>query len=437
MEIALVATDAGTLAHLMGFGHRVYKNHDPRATGTNNRCSCRFGAVTLLTSLLEGGSVTATRHRPAAVLSRADGAAWWRDAVIYQVYPRSFADADGDGVGDLPGITSRLDHLVELGVDAVWLSPFYVSPQADAGYDVADYRDVDPLFGTPGRRRHADRGRRTSAACKVIVDLVPNHTSDRAPLVPGGAGGRAGLARAGPLPVPGRARRRRAAAEQLAERLRRPGLDPGRRTAQWYLHLFDTGQPDLNWDHPRSGTSSTSVIAVLARPRRRRLPDRRRPRPGQGARPARRRHRETPWGAPDSGPMWDQDGVHDIYRRWRSIADAYPGERILVAEAWVSPLERLARYVRPDELHQAFNFEYLLAPWRAADQRAVITASLAAAGSVGAPTTWVLSNHDVVRHATRLGYPAGAPRCRSASDADDPAPDDRRSDCAGPARPPC
>ncbi|GIJ34921.1 alpha-glucosidase [Micromonospora sediminimaris] len=333
--------------------------------------------------------------------------------MIYQIYPRSFADSGGDGIGDLPGITARLDHLAELGVDAVWLSPFYPSPQADAGYDVADYRDVEPLFGTLAdaddliAKAHAN-------GLRVIVDLVPNHTSSAH------AWFQAALA-AGP----GSAERGRY--------IFREGRGPGGAEppndwqsvfggpawtrvpdGQWYLHLFDTAQPDLNWDSPEvraefldvlrfwldRGVDGFRVDVAHGLVKQADLADWQDPQEilsGQEA------DKPRP-------PMWDQDGVHEVYRDWRRLLDGYPGERILVAEAWVEPAERLARYVRPDEMHQAFNFEYLLASWTAPAQYAVITRSLEATDAVGAPTTWVLSNHDVVRHASRLGLPIGAPR---------------------------
>ncbi|NPD65708.1 glycoside hydrolase family 13 protein [Lichenicola cladoniae] len=333
---------------------------------------------------------------------------WWRTAVIYQVYPRSFADSDGDGIGDLPGITSRLPYLARLGVDAVWLSPFYPSPQADAGYDVSDYRGVDPLFGT---LEDCDRLLRDAHALglRVIVDLVPNHTSDEhawfraAVASPPGSPERAryifrdGQGPDGTLPpnnwksvFGGRAWSRW----------------PGE--SQWYLHLFDRRQPDLDWQHPEVRTEFEDVLrfwldrgvdgfrvdvahGLIKAPG---LPDweRQASMVGDG----------TDDGV-NMGPMWDQDGVHAIYRDWRRVLDAYPGDRMMVAEAWVRPQAHLARYVRPDEMHQAFNFDYLLARWDARMLRRVIDGSLAAAASVGAPTTWVMSNHDTVRHTARLG----------------------------------
>ncbi|MGI5181203.1 glycoside hydrolase family 13 protein [Dactylosporangium sp. CA-152071] len=335
---------------------------------------------------------------------------WWRDAVIYQVYPRSFADADGDGMGDLRGITSRLDHLAELGVDALWMSPFYPSPQHDAGYDVADYRDVDPRFGTL-----ADFDALVVAAkarnLRVVVDLVPNHTSSEhvwfKEALAAGPGSQAreryhfrkGLGPDGELPPNGW--------QSVFGGPAWTRVPDG----EWYLHLFDTSQPDLNWDLPEvrqmfvdvlrfwldRGVDGFRVDVAHGLIKESGLPDwteAQVPITSPGA-----EHR-TP-------PMWDQDGVHDIYREWRRVLDSYDGDRIMVGEAWVSPAERMARYIRPDEMHQAFNFNYLMAPWTAADQRAAITESIAGVAPVGAVCTWVLSNHDVVRHASRLGFEPG------------------------------
>ncbi|MFC0098083.1 alpha-amylase family glycosyl hydrolase [Micromonospora marina] len=356
---------------------------------------------------------------------QAPGTGWWTEAVIYQVYPRSFADSDGDGIGDLPGITSRLDHLAELGVDAVWLSPFYPSPQADAGYDVSDYRDVDPLFGTL-----ADADQLIAAAkargLRVIVDLVPNHTSsahrwfEAAVAAPPGSPERQRyVIRDGRGPD---------GAEPPNDWVSVFGGPAWTRLpdGQWYLHLFDSGQPDLNWDNPQvreefldvlrfwldRGVDGFRVDVAHGLIKQADLADWQEP---QEILSGSEVDKPRP-------PMWDQDGVHEIYREWRRVLDSYPGERILVAEAWVEPAERLARYVRPDEMHQAFNFEYLLAAWSAPAQYAVITRSLEATDAVGAPTTWVLSNHDVVRHASRLGLGTAGGRANGVG-VDDPQPD--------------
>ncbi|MET0936014.1 MAG: glycoside hydrolase family 13 protein [Luteibacter sp.] len=336
--------------------------------------------------------------------------AWWRHAVIYQVYPRSFADGDGDGIGDLPGVTSRLPYLASLGVDAVWLSPFYRSPQADAGYDVSDYRDIDPLFGTLGdfdaMLRDAHR-----LGLRIIVDLVPNHTSaehawfQEALASPIGSAARArymfrdGAGAQGELPPNNWQSIFGGNAWSRA---------PG--DSQWYLHLFDSSQPDLDWSHPEvredfenvlrfwldRGVDGFRVDVAHGLVKADGLPDW----SGEAA-----MVEGVDGGSEHSnrGPMWDQEGVHDIYRRWRRVLDEYPGDRMMVAEAWVHPPARLARYVRADEMQQAFNFDYLLTHWNADDFRAVVDRSLATAGEVGAPTTWVMSNHDTVRHASRYG----------------------------------
>jgi alpha-glucosidase len=351
-------------------------------------------------------------------------AEWWRHAVIYQIYPRSFADADGDGIGDLPGIRSRLQAVADLGADAIWLSPFYRSPMNDAGYDVADYRDVDPLFGTL-----ADADAMISEAhtlgLRVVVDLVPNHTSSehewfRAALAarPGSRERaryvfRDGRGTDGELPPNNwRSTFGGSGWTRVTEADGTPG--------QWYLHLFDTTQPDLDWSNREvhdeilsvmrfwldRGVDGFRVDVAHSLVKSENLPDWDYP------------DTDREFFAEDDGsgrvpPMWDQEGVHDIYREWRKLLDSYDGDRMAVAEAWVSPYSRLARYARPDELHQAFNFVYLESPWRAPDQREVIAGSLRESGRHGAPVTWVLSNHDVVRHATRFGYPPDDPTAAS------------------------
>ncbi|MEU4216157.1 glycoside hydrolase family 13 protein [Actinoplanes sp. NPDC026623] len=335
---------------------------------------------------------------------------WWRDAVIYQIYPRSFADSDGDGIGDLPGIRSRLPYLRELGVDAVWLSPFYASPQADAGYDVADYRMVDPMFGTLDDARGLI-GDAHDLGIRVIVDLVPNHSSDQHEwfrrAITEGPGSphrgryhfRAGQGEHGELPP-----------NNWKSIFGGPAwtrtTDPDGTPGDWYLHLFAPEQPDFNWEHPAVadefrtilrfwldlGVDGFRIDVAHGMVKAEGLPD---------------VDDSVEWHLLDAGvnPCFDRDGVHEIYRSWRRILDEYPGERIAVAEAWAPTHERVANYVRPDELHQAFNFSYLGTEWDATAQRKVIDDSLEAMGKVGAPATWTLSNHDVVRHTTRMLQP--------------------------------
>jgi alpha-glucosidase len=345
-------------------------------------------------------------------------APWWRDAVIYEVYVRSFADGNGDGNGDLAGARSRIGYLASLGITAIWLTPFYRSPMNDGGYDVADYRDVDPTFGTL-----ADYDALVDEAhahgLRVIVDIVPNHTSsahrwftEALAAAPGSA------ARGRYIFRPGRGTDGELPPNDWQSIFGGPAWTrtdgPDR---EWYLHLFDSSQPDLDWTNPDVHAEFEDVLRFWL------------DRGTDGFRIDVAHGMIKADGLPDVGserqiellgnavlPYFDQDGVHDIYRRWRSILDGYDGERVAVAEAWVPNHARLANYVRPDELHQAFNFHYLTTDWNAADLRATITDALASAGAVGAPTTWVLSNHDVKRHVTRYGDgEIGTRRARAAA----------------------
>ena len=377
-----------------------------------------------VTDVLESPTRTAT------LIHAADSpdAAWWRQAVIYQIYPRSWADGNGDGIGDLAGVTARLPYLKALGVDAVWFSPFYRSPQADAGYDVADYRDIDPLFGTL-----ADADAMLDSAhdlgLKVIVDLVPNHSSDEHEWFQAAlAAGPGSPERERYMFRDGRGENGGEAPNDWHSVFGGPAwtrVEDG----QWYLHIFDSKQPDFNWEHPEVRAEFESILRFWL------------DRGVDGFRVDVAHGLVKEQGLPnwsedlhllDEGrhgagapkpPMWDQDGVHEIYRSWRAILNSYgTPDRILCAEAWVEPAERAVMYVRSDEMHQAFNFDFLGTQWRARDLRDVIRTSLEAADSVGAPSTWVLSNHDVVRHASRLGLPVGQKRPNGIS-ADCPQPD--------------
>ena len=365
--------------------------------------------------------------------SSASGTEWWRSAVIYQIYPRSFADGMGDdGLGDLIGITQRMPALAELGVDAIWLSPFYTSPQKDAGYDVADYCNVDPIFGTLADF-DALQARAHELGLKLIVDLVPNHSSDQhewfhaALASPAGSPERDrymfsdGTGTDGELPpnnwesvFGGPAWSRLTNADGTA--------------GQWYLHLFDPSQPDFNWQNPwvreqfrdilrfwlDRGVDGFRVDVAHGLIKAAGLPDYTPPiaggSMGGGSEPEIGANTGAEQPAPQSAPYWAQDGVHEIYRDWHCILAEYEGDRVLCAEAWVEPLAKLARWVRPDEMQQAFNFSYLDTPWTGPTMRAVINSSLDAFAAVGAPSTWVLSNHDVVRHASRLALTAENPQ---------------------------
>ena len=330
-------------------------------------------------------------------------APWWRSAVIYQIYPRSFADSDGDGVGDLPGIRARLPYLRQLGVDAVWISPFYPSPMADAGYDVSDYRDVEPIFGTL-----ADADALIAEAhelgIRVIIDLVPNHTSDEHEWF------RVALAAAPGSPERARYIFRDGRGEHGEippnDWISNFGGPAWTRVTegQWYLHLFDSKQPDLDWTNPEVVEEFESILRFWLD----RGVDGFRIDVAHGlAKDPEMPDLEGNWatGGPavEGHPHWDRDEVHEVYRGWRRVTDAYAGDRVFVGEVWVQTPERLARYLRSDELHTAFNFTYLLASWDAKSLRTAIDDSIDALSAVGAPATWVLSNHDVVRHVTRYG----------------------------------
>ncbi|WP_378790135.1 glycoside hydrolase family 13 protein [Nonomuraea fastidiosa] len=305
---------------------------------------------------------------------------WWRDAVVYEIYVRSFADASGDGVGDLAGIRERLPYLRRLGVDAIWLTPFYPSPMADGGYDVADYRGVDPMFGSL-----ADFDALVASAhelgLRVIVDIVPNHSSSEHPWFQEalrGAGRDRYIFR--DEPNNWQSTFGGSAWTQVAD-------------GQYYLHLFAPAQPDFNWRNREVHEMFLDVLRFWL------------DRGVDGFRIDVAMGLYKAEGLPDVdgqafgtvSPMWGRPEVHGVYREWRRLLDSYPGERMAVGEVWTDDHEDLARYVRPDELHQSFNFAWLQAPWSAEAFRKVIGDTLAAVPHA----TWVLSNHDVVRHRTR------------------------------------
>jgi alpha-glucosidase len=328
---------------------------------------------------------------------------WWRRAVIYQVYVRSFADGNGDGIGDLAGVRSRLQYLADLGVDAIWFNPWYLSPMADGGYDVADYRAIDPAFGTLDEAERLISEAR-NLGIRTIVDIVPNHVSDQHIWF------QAALASAPGSPERARFWFRPGKGPNGDEmpngwvsnfsgpawtRTQNPDGTPG----EWYLHLFSAQQPDLNWSHPEVRAEHEAVLAfwfdrgvagVRIDSAALLVKD-----PALPEIPA-----ET---KPGEHPNTDRDELHDIYRSWRAVADSYPDSRVLVGEIWLPDVERFAKYLRPDELHTAFNFDFLVQPWDAASLRGSIDTTLAAHAPVGAPATWVLSNHDVTRPVTRYG----------------------------------
>ncbi|MEU6719919.1 glycoside hydrolase family 13 protein [Nonomuraea sp. NPDC046802] len=299
---------------------------------------------------------------------------WWRGAAIYQVYLRSFADGNGDGAGDLAGLRSRLPYLKDLGIDAIWLNPWYPSPMADGGYDVADYRDIEPVFGSLGEAEQFIEEAH-ELDIKVIIDVVPNHSSTHS------AWFRQALA--------DRAARDRFwfADEPLNDWQSIFGGSAWTQVpdGQWYLHLFAPEQPDFNWANPDVHREFEDVLRFWF-------------------------DRGVDGFRIDSAALLfksdtgyeDLDEVHDVYRRWREVADEY-GERVLIGEVWLPDQERFARYLRPDELHTAFNFDFLSCAWDPADLRRSIDLTLATHTPIGAPPTWVLSNHDVTRPVTRYG----------------------------------
>jgi alpha-glucosidase len=328
------------------------------------------------------------------------GAPWHHSAVVYEVYLRSFADGNGDGIGDLPGLRSRLSYLRDLGVDAIWITPWYVSPMADGGYDVADYRDIDPVFGTLADAE-ALIEEAHSIGLKVVTDIVPNHCSDQHPwftaAVAAGPGSperarfwfRPGRGEAGELP-PG----------DWGSMFGGPAwtrvIEPDGSPGEWYLHLYAREQPDLNWDNPDVRAEFDAILRfwldrgvdgfridvadfLVKDPR---LPD------------------VAGWPEGTPKPWEDQDGLHEIYRGWRQLIDSYHRDCVLIGEIWLKPLTRLGPYLTGDQLYSAFNFDYLGTPWDAARLRDVIDTTLT---SIGANTPWVLSNHDVTRHLTRYG----------------------------------
>ena len=341
---------------------------------------------------------------------------WWQEAVVYQVYPRSYGDSNGDGIGDINGIRAHIPHLVDLGIDALWLSPHYVSPMHDAGYDVADYRDVDPIFGNLDDLRNLIKELHASGI-RLFIDIVPNHTSwdhdwflealehppVNDPSVPS-------LTRYSEGPW----------ARYHLIRGREGGtVSPndwpsvfggntwhqvddadGNPSGWWYLHIFDKSQPDIDWTNPEvrdeflghlkfwfdMGVDGFRIDVAHGLVKAEGYPDYVPPGPGEPSYYV---------------PFWDQDPVHDIWREWRAVAEQYDPPRVFVAEAWVNPAERGAMYLRADELHTGFNFPYLTAAWNGAALRSVIDKSLHGNYLVGAPTTWVLENHDVWRATTR------------------------------------
>lgn len=334
---------------------------------------------------------------------------WWHTAVVYQVYPRSFADANGDGIGDLPGVRSRLPYLSQLGIDAIWLSPFYPSPWADGGYDISDHRDVDPRLGDLDDFTALIRDAHT-LGIKILIDVVPNHTSDRHPWF------RQALDSAPGSPERNRYIFRNGTGPD--------GDDPpsdwrshlGGRAwdrvpdGQWYCHLFAREQPDLNWDNEEVrqyfldtlrfwadlGVDGFRIDVAHALAKDLSEPLRSQP------------HLDARLPLDGSDPLYDRQEVHAIYRSWREVFNSYTPPKMAVAETWHPTNSRTYLYARPSELGQVFDFSLLKCDWDRNQFRAVIQRSLDDHSTAGAGgLTWVLSNHDVPRHASRYALPPG------------------------------
>jgi len=328
---------------------------------------------------------------------------WWDGAVVYQVYLRSFRDGDGDGIGDLRGLLSGLADIAELGCDAIWLNPCYASPQADHGYDIADYRRIDPAYGTLDDFDDvvAEAHR---LGIRVLMDMVANHCSREHPWFDAALAAGPGSAERGRFHfAPGTGDRgqlppnnwRSVFGGSAWTRVTEADGQPG----EWYLHSFDPAQPDLNWRNADVADDFRGVMRFWF------------DRGVDGFRiDVAHGHVKAP-GLPDwpgaddesgghNDAMWDQPEVHGIYRDWRAIGDAYTPPKYFVGEVWVPSPTRLADYLRPDELHQAFCFDLLVQPWDAGRLRAAIATGLELSDRAPA---WTLSNHDVHRTVTRYG----------------------------------
>jgi alpha-glucosidase len=338
---------------------------------------------------------------------------WWRQATIYQIYPRSFADANGDGLGDIRGITSRVDYLHKLGIDAVWLSPFYPSPLADGGYDVADYRNVDPRLGTLDDFDEMLEALH-SAQIRVFVDIVPNHSSDQHPWFQDAlAAGPGSPERDRYIFRDGKGVNGEEPPSDWISHFGPRGwtrvTEPDGTLGQWYLHLFAPEQPDFNWDNQDVYDDFIKTLRFWA------------DRGVDGYRVdvahALKKDMSEPMPSIKSfdftesnekllNTLFDRDELHEVYRQWRKVFNEYDPPRVAIAEA-NAPLYRRPLYASPDELGQAINFDILHQPWRAKKFKKSISDALTLAQSAGSSSTWVLSSHDEVRHATRYGLPEG------------------------------
>ncbi len=354
---------------------------------------------------------------------------WWQNAVVYQVYIRSFADGNDDGTGDIKGLSSRLRYLSELGIDAIWITPWYPSPLRDGGYDVSDHRDIDPRFGTIEEAEKLILNAH-SHGLRVIVDIVPNHTSsDHRWFQEALAAGPGSKARERYIFRPGSGPEGDQPPTNWESVFGGPAWEPTG-DGEWYLHLFDISQPDLNWNNPEvvaefdqilrfwldRGVDGFRIDVAHGMIKDTSFPDIYEPaelllpscgselRPGTGFADIDHSTQLLGRGKGANHPHWNRPEVHQINRRWRKILDEYDN-RMMVAEAWL-PSDELTLYLRDDEYHQSFNFDLLESPWDASQMAEIIEQSCYFAQQVSASSTWVLSNHDVMRHATRYGLPA-------------------------------
>jgi alpha-glucosidase len=335
---------------------------------------------------------------------------WWRQAVVYQIYPRSFADANGDGIGDLVGITSRVPYLKQLGVDAVWMSPFYPSELADGGYDVADYRNIDPRIGT---LEEFDKliDAMHAAGIRVFVDIVPNHSSDQhewfqaALKAPKGSPERDRY-----IFRDGKGEHGEIRPSELASHFGPTGwtriTEPDGTPGQWYMHLFAKEQPDFNWDNQEVRDDFLKTLRFwsdrgvdgfrvdVAHALTKNLKD--------GHLPARMSFDLEVMKNDGTDDLFDRDEVHEIYKTWRNVFNEYQPPRVAVAEAWVHA-NRRARYASTEGLGQSFSFDLAFTPWNIKKFKSTIDYNLKSSAETGSSNTWVFSNHDVIRHATRFG----------------------------------
>ena len=336
---------------------------------------------------------------------------WWRQAAIYQIYPRSFKDSNGDGLGDIKGITSKIDYLSSLSLDAVWLSPFFPSALVDGGYDVDDYRDVDPKLGTLADFDEM-LAKLHDAGIRIFVDIVPNHSSnlhlwfkEAIAAEPGSAARnryifRDGKGANGELPPTDWPSHFAPSAWTHESKM-------GGKHNQWYCHLFAPEQPDWNWDNPEIEADFLKTLKFwadrgvdgfridVAHAMKKDLSEPLKSQPRYAS------HKELDQ-AKGTNVLFDRNEVHEVFKTWRNLFNQYDPPRVAVAEANVSA-EALVKYASTEELGQSFNFELLEANFNAYDFKTIIDRAINSSKKNGSSTTWCLNNHDQMRPATKFG----------------------------------